>query len=196
MVHDPNGVGFAATTTKKTSQQYNASQNKISTHEAKLIYEVLNSINYKHMMIAFEKNLTVSQYFKIELKQDVYDYVDKCMDLMDPKFTNTTIEYFLEQYKDSTHAADEDDLDQNTCKICKNHDHDNIHQKINNRINHLKTYGDSGSDNADDFMDYRSNRDSRGSNKLFPTNSVHHDPYNTNHNAASYNQLAFRGTPY
>jgi len=116
MMHDTDGVGYAARRAKETLQQYNPRPNKLSTEEVTTIYALLDSINYKDMPAALDKDLTVSGYFKFTLKKSAYDKVEDSLGLRDPKFANVN---FLENYKVPNAHAYADDFNHNTCTVCE-----------------------------------------------------------------------------
>jgi len=189
VIHDPNGVGYATTRTKTTSQQ------KISERDVELVYVTRKIINYKNMPTAFEMNSTISQYFKSELEPDLHDHLCRILDPTDSRFANKKIEDSLKEYKHLTNLDDADDFT-DVFKDFKNPYHINIKKthnqnrdsddadsqtkhKVINSITDYKSY--QGSQKLFPQLAYKTNLDSDGSDKLFPEN---------------YDQLAFHSTPY
>jgi len=222
MIHNPNGVGYAAKMTNHTSQPYNSIQNKIPPIDVQLIYGVLNSIKYKNITTAFDRNFTISQYLKNETEPRVYDTLSQRCGFTDSNFADIPIQDFLKQYTDLNDFDKEDDYNSYGSKDFVNPYQDRMSQQLIDRMNrqildqkitknmtnihNQNTYDTGDFDNSQmkhNFIhgihDYKTNRDSKRSDGSFcrkcdqsPDDSTGSDRLFPE----NYNPLDYRGTPY
>jgi len=186
VMHDTDGVGHAA----RTSQQYHPRQNKMSTEDANNIYGLLDSTQYKNVLPALERDLTVLEYFKFTMNKSEYDIAENMFGLRNPKFSNLKLSDFLENYKTSGADAYPNDSKQETYTVCEDPSYDNAYQKKINMGALSKTPSYRKNIDGDSFIDFRGIRDRRNdeSNLYFEESDDRygHKP----------NPLSFRSNPY